>query len=65
MLIIIYALAVVVPSIAVCVRRLHDTDKSGWFFLLNFIPFDGLVVLVFMYLDGTKGSNRFGSNPKE
>lgn len=64
-LVIIYALAVFVPSIAVCVRRLHDTDKSGWFFLLNFIPFGGLVVFVFMCLDGTLGNNRFGSNPKD
>ena len=64
-LVIVYALAIFVPSIAVCVRRLHDTDKSGWFFLLNFIPFGGLVVFVFMCLDGTLGNNRFGSNPKE
>ncbi|MGG4608827.1 DUF805 domain-containing protein [Providencia sp. Me31A] len=63
-LILIYALALIVPSIAVCVRRLHDTNKSGWFFLLNFIPFGGLVVFVFMCLDSNQGDNRFGPNPK-
>jgi uncharacterized membrane protein YhaH (DUF805 family) len=62
----LYALAVVVPSIAVTVRRLHDTDRSGWWYLLVFLPvIGGLVILVFMCLDGTPGSNRFGPNPKD
>ena len=61
----LYALAVLVPSIAVQVRRFHDQDKSGWFVLLGFIPYiGGLVVLVFMCLEGTKGDNRFGGDPK-
>jgi uncharacterized membrane protein YhaH (DUF805 family) len=62
----LYALAMIVPSIAVTVRRLHDTDRSGWWYLLVFVPLiGGLVILVFMFLDGTPGSNRFGPNPKE
>jgi uncharacterized membrane protein YhaH (DUF805 family) len=62
----LYALALLVPSIAVTVRRLHDTDRSGWWYLLVFLPvIGGLVILVFMLLDGTPGSNRFGPNPKE
>lgn len=62
----LYALAMIVPSIAVTVRRLHDTDRSGWWYLLVFVPLiGGLVILVFMFLDGTPGSNRFGRNPKE
>lgn len=62
----LYAVAMIVPSIAVTVRRLHDTDRSGWWYLLLFIPVIGaLVILVFMLLDGTPGSNRFGPNPKE
>jgi uncharacterized membrane protein YhaH (DUF805 family) len=61
-----YALAVLLPGIGVSVRRLHDTDRSGWWLLIVFIPILGaLVLLVFMILDGTPGTNRFGPNPKE
>jgi uncharacterized membrane protein YhaH (DUF805 family) len=60
-----YGLAVLVPSIAVHVRRFHDQDKSGWFVLLMFIPgIGGLIVIVFMCLEGTRGPNRFGEDPK-
>jgi uncharacterized membrane protein YhaH (DUF805 family) len=53
------------PSLAVTVRRLHDTDRSGWWILLNLIPIVGaLIVLIFTCLDGTPGDNRFGPNPK-
>lgn len=59
-------LGIIVPSIAVQVRRFHDQDKSGWFVLLALIPFlGGLAVLVFMCLEGTKGPNRFGPDPKD
>jgi uncharacterized membrane protein YhaH (DUF805 family) len=59
-------LALLIPSIAVTVRRLHDQDKSGWLVLLAFIPFvGGLILLVFMLLEGTRGPNRFGPDPKE
>lgn len=62
----IFFLAILIPSIAVQVRRFHDQDKSGWFVLLALIPFlGGLVVLVFMCLEGTKGPNRFGPDPKD
>lgn len=62
----VYALAVLLPGIGVSVRRLHDTDRSGWWLLIVFIPILGaLVLLVFMILDGTPGTNRFGPNPKE
>ncbi|WP_193016482.1 MULTISPECIES: DUF805 domain-containing protein [Gammaproteobacteria] len=61
----IYSLAIIVPSLAVTIRRFHDQDKSGWMFLLAFIPFvGGLIVFVFMCLEGTKGDNRFGPDPK-
>lgn len=61
----IYFLAILIPSIAVQVRRFHDQDKSGWFVLLGFIPFvGGLIVLVFMCLEGTRGSNSYGDDPK-
>src|SRR5690606_9458415 len=56
----IFLLGIIIPSIAVQVRRFHDQDKSGWFVLLGLIPFiGGLILLVFMCLEGTKGPNRF------
>ena len=63
-LLVVYSLAVMVPSIAVTVRRLHDTGKSGWWYLLNLIPLGSLVILVFMLLDSEPGSNKWGPNPK-
>ena len=61
----LYSLAVLIPSIAVGVRRLHDTDRSGWWLLLALVPVIGaLVLLVFYLLDSTPGTNRFGPNPK-
>ena len=57
-------LALIIPNLAVTVRRLHDQDKSGWWILINLIPFGGLVLLVFMFIDGTPGDNQFGPNPK-
>jgi len=63
---VIFMLAIIVPSIAVQVRRFHDQDKSGWFVLISLIPFvGGIIVLVFMCLEGTKGPNRFGPDPKD
>jgi uncharacterized membrane protein YhaH (DUF805 family) len=61
-LLVAYLLIFFVPTIAVTVRRLHDQDKSGWFYLFNFIPYiGGLVMFVFMLLPGTDGSNQYGS----
>jgi uncharacterized membrane protein YhaH (DUF805 family) len=61
----LYIVAIIVPSIAVVVRRLHDQDKSGWLALLTFIPYVGSLVLVwFMATDGTAGPNRYGDDPK-
>lgn len=60
----IVALGLLVPSLAVSVRRLHDTDRSGWWLLLGLIPFGGIVVLVFECLDGQPGPNRYGPSPK-
>jgi len=61
----LFVLATIVPSIAVAVRRLHDTDRSGWWVLLNLIPIiGGIVLLVFTLLDSQPGANRFGPNPK-
>lgn len=58
-------LAILVPSIAVSVRRLHDTGRSGWWLLLVFLPIiGGLVLLIFFVLEGTKGPNEYGPDPK-
>lgn len=54
----IYNLAVLVPAIAVGIRRMHDTDHSGWWILLP------IVNLIFACTDSTPGPNRFGENPK-
>jgi uncharacterized membrane protein YhaH (DUF805 family) len=62
---ILYALASLVPSLAVGVRRLHDTDRSGWWMLIALVPLvGGIVLLVFFCLEGTRGANKHGADPK-
>jgi uncharacterized membrane protein YhaH (DUF805 family) len=61
----IYMLAVLLPSIAVAIRRLHDTDRSGWWFLIGFVPLiGGIWLLVLLVLEGTSGENQYGADPK-
>ena len=61
----LYMLAVLIPGIAVGVRRLHDTNRSGWWMLIGLIPIIGTIVLiVFFVLDSTPGENQHGPNPK-
>ncbi len=62
-LLLVWILATFIPSLAVTIRRLHDQDKSGWFYLLSFVPFGGLVLLVFFCLEGTRGPNQYGPDP--
>jgi uncharacterized membrane protein YhaH (DUF805 family) len=60
----IWSLVTLLPSLAMGVRRLHDTDRSGWWWLLSFIPLIGIIVLiVFWCFEGTRGPNRFGPDP--
>lgn len=60
----IFALAMVIPSIAIAARRLHDTGRSGWWQLIALIPFiGGIILLVFLVLDSTE-DNQYGPNPK-
>jgi len=60
------ALALIIPSIAVVVRRLHDTGRSGWYYLMAFIPLvGGIILIVFLVEDSKPGSNKWGANPKE
>ena len=61
----LYQLAVLVPGLAVSVRRMHDIGKSGWLLLLGLIPLIGvLILLYFMVLDSQPGNNEYGPNPK-
>ena len=61
----LYSLATVIPGIAVTIRRLHDTDRSGWNILWGLVPlFGALLLLVYYISDGTSGPNRFGPDPK-
>lgn len=63
---IIYGLALIVPGIAVNVRRLHDIGRTGWWVLIALVPFIGWAVLIiFAATEGVKGSNEYGSDPKE
>ena len=61
----IVALALIVPTVAVAVRRLHDTNRSGWWLLIAVIPLiGGVALLVWFCLRGTEGDNRFGPAPQ-
>ena len=61
----IYTLAVLIPTIAVGVRRLHDTNRTGWWMLLALVPLIGFIVLiVFFVIDSDQSANEYGKNPK-
>ena len=61
----IYSLAIMVPSIAVSARRLHDINKSGWLQLLGLIPLIGLIILIIWFAkEGDSGPNAYGADPK-
>lgn len=62
---IVVSVAMLIPSLAVCVRRLHDTGKSGLWLLLLLVPLVGaIVILVFELLPGNEGDNKYGADPK-
>lgn len=64
LLIVIWTVVLIAPTLAVSIRRLHDTDRSGWWLLLNFVPYVGSLILLVIYcLDGSPGPNRFGPRP--
>jgi uncharacterized membrane protein YhaH (DUF805 family) len=60
----ILGLALLVPSLAVGARRLHDTDRSGWLQLLALIPLVGIILLIVWWAGDSKGDNKHGPNPK-
>jgi uncharacterized membrane protein YhaH (DUF805 family) len=64
-IVVLYFLASIVPTLAVTVRRLHDVDKSGWWYFISLIPFVGPIwLLVLTLTDGTSGPNQYGPDPK-
>ena len=60
----IYFLAILLPGIAVSIRRLQDTNRSGWWLLLGFVPIASIVLLVFFFQEGSSEENKYGPNPK-
>lgn len=61
---IIVGLALFIPSLAVTIRRLHDTNKSGWYLLLGLIPLVNFYLLYLMFVEGDRGPNQYGPDPK-
>jgi uncharacterized membrane protein YhaH (DUF805 family) len=61
----IFSLIVLLPGLGVTVRRLHDTERSGWWFLITLVPIvGGILLLVYLAQDTKPGANRFGPSPK-
>lgn len=61
-----YLFVTLLPTISVTVRRLHDIEKSGWWYLINFVPIVGsFVVLISLCVEGNKGTNKYGPDPIE
>ena len=62
----IWILATIVPALAVLIRRLHDTNRSGWWALIGLVPIIGTIaILIFTVTDSTQGENRYGASPKD
>ena len=61
----LFLLFMLIPSVAVAVRRLHDTERGGWWLLLAFLPLIGQLVLLFFFIqEGDEGDNAYGPDPK-
>lgn len=64
-LLVLYVLAMFIPTLAVLVRRLHDSNKSGWYYFVSLIPFiGGIWLLILLFSDSDQGDNDYGPNPK-
>lgn len=63
---VLYILGTIIPQLAVTARRLHDTDKSAWWYLICIIPYIGrFIILIFTCMDSYGGTNKWGTNPKK
>ena len=60
----IWTLAIMIPSLAICVRRLHDIGKSGWWYLIGLIPLVGGIILIVWFCKDSTEDNQWGPNPK-
>lgn len=61
----IFVFGTYIPTLAITVRRLHDTNRSGWAYFMSFIPFVGpIILMVYLCSEGTLGANRYGPDPK-
>jgi uncharacterized membrane protein YhaH (DUF805 family) len=61
----LYGLAVLLPTLAVAVRRLHDTGRSGWWLFISLIPVIGAIWLLILYfIDSQRETNKYGPSPK-
>lgn len=64
-LFVLLSIATMIPSITLTVRRLHDINKSGWWYFICLVPYlGGIVLFIFTLLDSTPGANKYGENPK-
>jgi uncharacterized membrane protein YhaH (DUF805 family) len=62
---IVYSLGIFIPNLAVTVRRLHDTNRSGWWYFISMVPFiGGIILLIYLIEDSSPGDNQYGPNPK-
>ena len=62
----LYGLAILLPGLAVAIRRLHDTGRSGWWLFISLVPLIGSFILLYFYLQNSQpGVNQYGPNPKE
>jgi len=59
----LYSVGILLPSLAIGSRRLHDTGRSGWWQLIGFIPLIGYIVLIVFYVQGSRGENKYDMNP--
>jgi uncharacterized membrane protein YhaH (DUF805 family) len=60
----IYSLALLLPSLGVTIRRLHDTGRSGWWILISLIPLVGAIILLVFLCQDSQGTNQYGASPK-
>lgn len=62
--VLVFAIGIIIPSIAVAIRRMHDTGRSGWWLLVGFVPVIGFFVILYFFVQrGTVGSNPWGPDP--
>ena len=64
-IVLIYILGLMIPCISISVRRLHDTSRSGWWYLIKLIPLIGTIILIIFLVEDSHEENQYGPNPKQ